>query len=135
MGQPQPLPAQMAEQRSPSWEAARLQSPQQPSSRPAGCLPSPSLELGPLPWDPMDQGAAWASPMASCLQSWRMHPTPQGLWASLPPCLLSQARHQWEHLGGPSWVRAELLPLPRPAGASGHRLEGRGPQEGDPREL
>lgn len=62
---------------------------------------SPPSELGPPPWDPMDQGAAWALLMASCLQGWRMRPTPQGLWASLPPCLLSQARHQWERLGGP----------------------------------
>lgn len=83
-------------------EAAHLKSPQQPSSRPAGCLPSPlprssglrpgirwtRVQPGPRRWPPASQAGGCAPPA-------------QGLWASLPPCLLSQARHQWERLGGP----------------------------------
>lgn len=46
------------------------------------------MQPGPRRWPPASQAGGCAPPA-------------QGLWASLPPCLLSQARHQWERLGGP----------------------------------
>lgn len=84
-------------------------------SRPAPGLQAvcrlPSLRGEASAWDLMDQGAAQASQTAPCLPGWQTASPTQG--SGLPPSLpLSQARHQWEHLGGPFVGMHRAPPLP-----------------------
>lgn len=132
-------PATNSRAEEPSREAARLKSPG-PGATAAQLQAcrlsaiSPPSGVRPPPWEPMDQGAAWASPTASHLQGWWTPPSGAlGLSPSLPPLTSkTSVGASWGPLRGCSQSRR---PCP---GQLGPRVTGRraeGPRRETPRAV